>query len=101
MYLDVRDYVKGCQLCQSRKRPAGMPPGMMHSIPVGGAWDMLGVDLVGPLPRSNKGNKYVIVFSDYLTMWVEAFPIPNKKASIVAKVLVEHEDSLTILGNCA
>jgi transposase InsO family protein len=41
------------------------------------------------LPLTYDGNQYVLVFLDYLTKWVEAFPIKDQKAEMVARVLVE------------
>lgn len=37
---------------------------------------------------SKQGNRYVIVFIDYLTKWVEAFPIPDLKASTVVNLFI-------------
>ena len=39
-------------------------------------------------PVSAKGNKYAIVFVDYLTKWVEVFPTPDHSVLTVAKLLV-------------
>ena len=47
------------------------------------------MDILGPFRKSNRGNLYIIVFSDYLTRWVEAFAIKNQEAITAAKVLVE------------
>ncbi len=40
---------------------------------------MLGVDLMGPLPKSKKGNVYLLVVVDYFTKWVALFPIRDSK----------------------
>jgi hypothetical protein len=40
------------------------------------------------LTRTNSGNKYVEVFTDYLTKWVEAFPIKNMTAETIAKIFI-------------
>lgn len=34
-------------------------------------------------------NKYILVVGDYFSMWTEAFPLPNKEASSIVKVLTE------------
>ena len=41
------------------------------------------------LPLTESGNRYVVVFQDYLTKWVEAFAVPNQTAGTIAKLLVE------------
>ena len=35
-----------------------------------------------------QGNKYAIVFVDYLTKWVEVFPTPDQSALTIARLLV-------------
>ena len=46
------------------------------------------MDILGPLPQSDKGNRYILVIADYFTKWAEAFPIPNQEAKTVAEVFV-------------
>ena len=41
-------------------------------------------------PPSSKGNKYAIVFMDYLTKWPEVFPSKNQSSLTIACLLVEH-----------
>jgi len=45
------------------------------------------MDILGPFPASYKGNKYLLVISDF-TKWVETFPLKNFKASTIAEVFV-------------
>ena len=61
----------------------------MLPIPVEGAFDRVAVDVLGPLPPSNKGNRYIVVFSDYLTRWCEEFPVPSVEATVIARLLVD------------
>jgi hypothetical protein len=49
----------------------------------------VGVDILGPLPPTADGNKYILVFSDYFTKWVEAIPIKNQEATTIADALLE------------
>ena len=49
----------------------------------------MAVDCLGPFPPSHSNNRYIVVFSDYLTHWPEAFPVPNVKASTIAELLVD------------
>ena len=53
-----------------------------------GPFDCLGVDII-QFPCSYDGNKYGIVFMDYLTKWPEVFPVPNQTAETIAQALVE------------
>lgn len=45
---------------------------------------IVAVDILGPLPKSDKGNQYVLVAMDYFTRWAEAYAIPNQEAITVA-----------------
>ena len=42
-------------------------------------FDIVGMDIL-ELSRTSSGKKYVLVFKDYLTKWVEAFPLKNMTA---------------------
>lgn len=48
-----------------------------------------GLDLVGPLKETERGNKYIIVLTDYLTKFPEAKPIPSKEAIHVKEFITE------------
>ena len=57
-------------------------------IPVEGAFDRVAVDCLGPFPELYSGNRYVVVFSDYLTRWPEAFAVSTIDAVTIAKLLM-------------
>ena len=46
------------------------------------------VDIAGPLPRTPRGNRYILVAMDYFSNWPEAYGIPHHEAETVAGVLV-------------
>ena len=46
------------------------------------------LDILGPLPTSHKGNKYVLVVADCFTHWTEAYALPNQEAVTIAEKLV-------------
>ena len=56
----------------------------------------MAIDILGPLPRSEDGNCYLMVVEDYFTKWTEAIPIPNAEATTVARKVVER--IVTIFG---
>ena len=51
--------------------------------------ERVAVDVVGPLPRSNRGNRYVLTAIDYFSKWPEAYAIPDQEAETVADALLE------------
>ncbi len=46
------------------------------------------LDIVGPLPLSTAGNKYILTFQDDLSKYVVATPINQQDATTVAKSFV-------------
>ena len=46
------------------------------------------IDLVGPLPQSGQGNRYILSVEDGFSRFIQLFPLPSKHAAGVAKVLV-------------
>ena len=49
----------------------------------------MGVDVL-QLPKSYDGNRYAVVFVDYLTKWPEVFATADQSALTIAKLLGEH-----------
>ena len=47
------------------------------------------MDIVGPLPRSRLGSRFVLVMCDYATRYLEAVPLRNIDAETVAEELVK------------
>ena len=52
--------------------------------------ERLNIDLVGPLPKTRNGNKYILTIEDSFSRFVQAIPIKTKEAIHVAEALVEH-----------
>ena len=61
----------------------------LQGIAMGSPMQMVAVDILGPLPTTSSGNKYVLVAGDYFTKWMEAYAIPNQEAVTVAKKLLD------------
>ena len=85
---DVKAFCKSCDLCASRQGPAKNIRAPLSQYNVGAPMERLAIDVLGPLPQSNQGNKYILIAADYFTKWVEAYPLANQEAITVAKVLV-------------
>ena len=52
-------------------------------------WDTIGVDLIGPLPETLRGNKYIITISCLFLKWPEATAFPDKSAVGIAEFLFQ------------
>ena len=64
------------------KRKFDHPAEELHpAVPVSNSsWKQIRIDLIGPLPTTTNGNKYVIVVTDYFSKWPEACVSPNKRS---------------------
>ncbi|GFV77191.1 retrovirus-related Pol polyprotein from transposon 412 [Trichonephila clavipes] len=53
--------------------------GKLHRYNVGAPFERIAFDILGPLPRTVSGNKYLLVVMDYFTKWPEVYPIRIRK----------------------
>ena len=88
MRKDISHWSRACLTCASRQ-PGRATKSPLTPIPVGGAFDRVGVDVL-QFATSSHGNKYAVVFIDYLTKWPEVFAVPDQTAHTIAQLLVEH-----------
>jgi hypothetical protein len=85
---DVNVYVAQCDVCASIKLPTKTPRAPLGSMQVGSPLDRLATDIMGPLPVTPRGNKYILVVTDWFTKWVEVFPVPDFTAKTCARLIV-------------
>ena len=87
---DVKIWVKKCDTCASIKTPNKHPRAALGKMPVGAPLDRLATDILGPLPLTPRGNRYILLVTDHFTKWVEVFPVPDQTAETCAnKILNE------------
>ena len=84
---DVNKHVKTCLRCQCY-RPKPISKNLSNiPTPVERPFVRVGLDIVGPLPITDKGNQYLIVLVDYTTKWVEASPLKKIESQDVISFL--------------
>ena len=84
----VRRLVRECAACQGAKAPPTRNRAKNH-LYAGRPWQVLAIDLFGPLPQTQAGNNVVLVMTDHFTRWCDAIPLPDGKAATVARALDE------------
>ena len=89
LFRDVADYCRSCTRCQKSSRRR-VPRAPMIPLPViSEPFERIAMDVVGPLPRSRSGHRYVLVICDYGTRYPEAIPMKTVDAEAVAEELLK------------
>ncbi|KAJ8333917.1 hypothetical protein SKAU_G00412360 [Synaphobranchus kaupii] len=86
---DVELHVHCCDSCTAQKGPNQRSRAPLQQHLVGAPKERVGVDVLGPFPVTDSGNRYILVAMDYFTKWPEAFAIPDQSAATTAERLVE------------
>ena len=84
----VYDYVQSYLTCGQCKPPPNTPKAELMSIPSSHPMQRVHIDIIGPLPRTKKGNSYIMTVQCAYTKWAEAYPLRNQRASTCARVLI-------------
>jgi len=87
-YQSVREWCQACRHCAARKNQPNIGERALQSIKPGYPMQIVALDIMGPLPKSNQENRYILVISDYFTRWADSYGIPNQEAVTVANILV-------------
>ena len=87
---DVENWCKTCDACNGRSGSLRKSKAPLQTYNVGAPMERIAIDFMGPLTKTNSGNKYIMVVGDYFTKWVEAYPLPNIEAKTVADKLIEN-----------
>ena len=77
---DVSAWWKNCQLC-ARGKASPQYKAPVQPIPIPGRrFTHVHVDLVGPIPMSGDGYRYLFTMVDRSSRWLEATPLKSKAA---------------------
>ena len=88
MHQDIEDYIISCRTCQEiKKRHVSKPP--LTNMPVVDTFQRWHMDILGPLPESKEGYKYILLVVDSFSRWSEAFCLRTMEACEVATKFYE------------
>ena len=89
VFRDVANHCRTCEICQrAQGKRYGARAEMIPLSLIEKLFQRIAMDIVGPLPRSNNGNKYILTICDYATRCPDTIPILNTEANAIAKDLV-------------
>nr|XP_027227085.1 uncharacterized protein LOC113819048 [Penaeus vannamei] len=90
MKRDVGYYCQSCHICQVKGKPGdGIKPYPLQPIPVlTEPFSKIVIDCVGPLPKTKRGNKFLLTIIDVATRYPEAIPLRRITTKNVVKALI-------------
>ncbi|XP_036143394.1 uncharacterized protein K02A2.6-like [Monomorium pharaonis] len=89
MFGEISRYVRRCRECLAHKPAQTRPAGLLHPTTVTRPWQQVTIDLIGPLPRTTRGNTWVLTMQDRFTRWLEVRTLRRASASSVVSSLSE------------
>ena len=87
MYKDIRGYVQTCDACQ--RRGNSRANNILHLIELKVPFQRIGIDIVGLLMITKKGNRYIVIAMDYFIKWPIAKVIKEATTRTVSKFIYE------------
>ena len=90
---EVLHSVRTCEKCQMGKHGKPTTTTGCRHLHSGRPWQIVAVDLVGPMPKTARGNSRILVLSGHFTRWQDAIAIRDATASTVARTLDERVSS--------
>lgn len=88
LYKDVVDFCRSCQMCQKASKYRVVKAPLIPLPVVTEPFRCMAMDIVGPLPRTESDNRYILVMCDYATQYPEAVAVKAIDAEHIAEELV-------------
>jgi transposase InsO family protein len=88
MLEDIKKYIRCCDTCQKRakkKEIAAANSARMASEP----FEHIGIDVMGPLPVTDTGKRYIILSVDFFTKYLEGVAVEEADAQTVAQFIYQ------------
>lgn len=89
LWRNVGEFIRNCKVCRQYKASNLVPAGLIQTPPMNKRFETVSFDLVGPLPVTPRGNRWILVVEDTASRWVELFPLPEATAHHCARILTD------------
>ena len=89
MEFDVTLYCRLCETCQLTANRGRHKEPMQH-LDAGAPWEVLGIDYVGPLPRTRHGNTAILTMVDHFYRLVVLAPVKHMTAKLTVQAILEN-----------
>jgi transposase InsO family protein len=88
MHRDLVFWTKCCITCQLRGKPTPRYRAEMLSTPVNTLFAKVGLDLCGPFPVTENGNKHILNVICWFTKYIISIPVEDARAVTLAHALL-------------
>lgn len=86
----VGQYIQNCIICKAVKAKQYQPHAPMRSHAPASPFEMLSVDIIGPLQKTQDAeNRYILLVEDVFSKWIEVKAFPQIDGRHIAKFLDE------------
>ena len=96
---DVRKWQGDCQACAQVRARKVKTEAELQSLPIRELGHRWSLDLLGELPMSRRGKRYVLVMIEHVSKWVELVALSSKSAGGIASAFLR--EVLSRFGACA
>jgi hypothetical protein len=96
---DVARKVRQCAACDRVKASFNAKHPTLQPLPIKGMFYRWGLDFAGPLPKSCRGNQYVLVMVEHFSKHIILVPTQDEEPNTVAEASAR--EVLTRFGSCA
>jgi predicted aspartyl protease len=90
MHSDIVSWVQLCITCQLRHSPNPAYRAEMLMVPSNTLFARVGLDLAGPFPLTQRGNKHIMNIVCWFTKYVISIPLPDARSTTIARALLNN-----------
>ena len=89
VFRDIEDHCKACGQCQKTSKKSTKKAPLVPLPIMDEPFKRIAMDIVGPLPRSSSGKRFILVICDYATRYPEAVALRSIDANAIAEELMK------------
>lgn len=86
---DLKQWRATCQTCRLGNKTKTVKAPLVPLSVISMPWERVAFDVVGPLPKSKAGYRYILTAMDFATRFPKAIALKRIDAQIVAQAMVE------------
>ena len=88
VYSSTKKWCETCEIC-NRRKGGSKNTVIRERERVTAPWQIMDLDLMGPLPKTDRGNKYIVGCIDRFSKFLFTAAVPDKRAETIAKEILK------------